>query len=246
MPLIIAGGGSRLSADALITRRAAAQSGLVKLPLVAVPFENVQAFCGNFDKGHCRALSNRPCAADQCPVLDSRAPQVSSVAIKTFDRRSVVIGSTAVAVVAGAAAVTGLLTTATGHLEASATSGQKAATPTTLPSSGSNSSAGGAKGTLLGPASAVPVGSAATFTIPSSGDPGIVFQLNKGTFVAYDAVCPHAGCRVGYTPGAPLMLCPCHGSQFEVATGQVVSGPAPHGLTPLTVVGSANGNLYLQ
>ena len=114
--------------------------------------------------------------------------------IKTFDRRSVVIGSTTVAVVAGAAAVTGFLTTSVGHLEASAVSGQKASTPSTLPAGTSTTSTpGGAKGTLLGPASAIPVGSAATFTIPSSGDPGIVMQLTKGNFVAYDAVCPHAG-----------------------------------------------------
>jgi len=43
-----------------------------------------------------------------------------------------------------------------------------------------------------------------------------------------------------------LMVCPCHGSQFQISTGQVVAGPAPHGLTPLSVVESTNGNLYLQ
>ena len=245
-PLIIAGGGSRWSLDAKITRMAAAQAGIERLPLVAVPFENVQSFCGKYDKGHCRALSNQPCAADRCPVLLTRPPQVTPVALKTFDRRSVVIGSSTVAIVAGAAAVTGFLTTSVGHIEASAVAGQKAATPTTLPPSGAGGNSGGAKGTLLGPASSVPVGSAATFTIPSSGDPGIVFQLDKGNFVAYDAICPHAGCQVGYTPGSQLMVCPCHGSQFQIATGQVVAGPAPHGLTPLVVVESANGNLYLQ
>lgn len=249
LPLIIAGGGSLLSADAMITRRAATQAGLTRLPLVAVPFENVRTFCGNYDKGHCRAMSNQPCSAERCPVLHSRPPQVTPVALKTFDRRSVVIGSTTVAVVAGAAAVTGFLTTAAGHLEASAASGEKTATPSTLPPSGSGAGAGagsGSKGTLLGPASSVPVGSAATFTVPSSGDPGIVFQLTKGNFVAYDTICPHAGCPVGYTPGSKYMVCPCHGSQFQIATGQVISGPAPHGLTPLTVVESSNGNLYLQ
>lgn len=246
LPLIVAGGGSRLSADALIARTAAKQAGFTSSPLVAMPFEAVQAICGNFDKGHCRALRNQPCSAAPCPVLRERPPQVTPVAITTYDRRSVVIGSTSVAVVAGAAVVTGFLTTSVGHLEASAASGQQSATPTTLPGAGSTSGTGGAKGTLLGPASSVPIGSAATFTIPSSGDPGIVFQLTKGSFVAYDAICPHAGCQVGYTPSAHLMVCPCHGSQFQVATGQVISGPAPHGLTPLTVIESANGNLYLQ
>ncbi len=247
LPLIIAGGGSRLSADAMISRAAAKQAGVASSPLVAIPFDNVQTWCGNFNKGHCKALANRPCSAAHCPVLQHR-PQVTPVAIKTFDRRTVVIGSTTVAVVAGAAAVTGYLTTAVGHLEASAVSGEKSTTSSTLAGggAGANAGTGTTKGTLLGPATSVPVGSAANFTIPSSGDPGIVVQLTKGTFVGYDAVCPHAGCQVGYAPSAKMLVCPCHGSEFLVATGQVISGPAPHGLTPLTIVESANGNLYLQ
>jgi thiosulfate dehydrogenase [quinone] large subunit len=246
LPLIVAGGGSRLSADALIARSAAKQAGFATSPLVAMPFETVQTLCGNFQQGHCRALHLEPCSAQKCPVLHSRAPQVTPVAITTYDRRSVVIGSSTVAVVAGAAAITGFLTTSVGHLEASAVAGQKSTTSTTLPGTGSGSGTGGAKGTLLGPASSVPIGSAATFTIPTSGDPGIVFQLTKGNFVGYDAVCSHAGCTVGYTPHSQLMVCPCHGSQFQISTGQVVAGPAPHGLTPLSVVESTNGNLYLQ
>ncbi len=246
LPLIIAGGGSRLSADAMIARSAARQAGFSTSPLVALPFATVQTLCGHFDEGRWRALAGGPCSSSLCPVLVPRAPQVTLVTITTFDRRSVVIGSTTVAVVAGAAAVTGFLTTAVGHIEASAVSGQKSATPTTLAGGGSTSPTGGTKGTLLGPASSVPVGSAATFTVPSSGDPGIVLQLSPGTFVAYDAVCPHAGCTVAYAASAKLLVCPCHGSQFQVATGQVIAGPAPHGLTPLTVTESASGNLYVQ
>lgn len=246
-PLIIAGGGSRLSADALISRRAARQAGFSLAPLVAVPFDTVQRLCGHYNEGLCTARSGEPCAASACPVLMSRPPQVTAVEIKNFDRRSVVIGGTTAAVVAGAAVVTGFLTTGVGHLEASAVSGAKNTTPSTLPSgSTSTSVAGGASGTELGPATSVPIGSPATFTIPSSGDPGIVFQLTKGNFVGYDAVCPHAGCTVGYSPSQKVMVCPCHGSQFQVATGQVMSGPAPHGLTPLPIVEASNGNLYLQ
>ena len=244
VPLIIAGAGSQLSADALIARAASQQAGIATSPLVAMPFERVQTLCGQFDKGRCRARSNKPCAAARCPVLHAQAPQVTPVAIKTFERRAVVIGATTVAVVAGAAAVTGFLTTAVGHVEASAASGQKSTTPTTLAGAGSTS--GGTQGTLLGAASSVPIGAAATFTIPSSGDPGIILQITKGIFVAYDAVCPHAGCQVGYAAAAKMLVCPCHGSEFLVATGAVITGPAPRGLTPLSVVESSNGNLYLQ
>jgi thiosulfate dehydrogenase [quinone] large subunit len=91
----------------------------------------------------------------------------------------------------------------------------------------------------------VPKGQSATFTIPSSGDPGIVINTNS-TFYAYDAVCPHAGCTVGWAPQNSLIVCPCHGSEFNVTTGDVINGPAPHGLTKLKVVEESNGNLYLQ
>jgi len=98
---------------------------------------------------------------------------------------------------------------------------------------------------MLGAASQVVVGRPATFTVPSTGDPAIVFNLGGGKFVSYDTVCPHAGCTVGYYSGK-TMQCPCHGGQFDVSTGNVVSGPPPHGLVKLNVVLEADGNLYLQ
>ncbi len=101
------------------------------------------------------------------------------------------------------------------------------------------------KGTLLGAAKDVPKGHAAAFTIPSSGDPGIVIHTD-GAFYAYDAVCPHAGCTVGYYAANDLIVCPCHGSEFAVTSGDVLNGPAPHGLAKLKVVEGSNGNLYLQ
>ncbi len=251
VPLIVAGGGSRWSIDAFIARRAARQAGFCLAPLVALPFDTVQRLCGFYHEGLCSARASAACAASACPVLVSRPPQVTAVNDKTFDRRSVVIGASTVAVVASAAAVTGLLTTAAGHLEASAVTGARNSTPNIPALAGSGASVGTGSAaettrTDLGPATSVPVGAASTFTIPSSGDPGIVVQLTEGNFVGYDAVCPHAGCTVGYASSQKLLVCPCHGSQFLAATGEVVSGPAPHGLTPLTIVEASNGNLYLQ
>jgi Rieske Fe-S protein len=40
------------------------------------------------------------------------------------------------------------------------------------------------------------------------------------------------------------MVCPCHGSQFQVSNGDVINGPAPHGLTEFTVE-ERGGDLYL-
>jgi thiosulfate dehydrogenase [quinone] large subunit len=117
-----------------------------------------------------------------------------------------------------------------------APSGSSTTTPTTSVSPGA----------LLGSAAEVPDNAAATFTIGSNGEPGIVIHTLSGNFVAYNAVCPHMGCTVGYSSANKIMICPCHGSEFEVSTGDVIVGPAPHGLTKLRVVEGTNGNLYLQ
>lgn len=101
---------------------------------------------------------------------------------------------------------------------------------TTAPASGTATSSGN----VIAQVSAVPTNSAATFTIPSNGDPGVLVHLTNGQFVAYDATCTHAGCPVSYDPGSQLLQCPCHGAAYDPAkNAEVVSPPAP---TPLTAV----------
>jgi thiosulfate dehydrogenase (quinone) large subunit len=68
---------------------------------------------------------------------------------------------------------------------------------------------------------------------------------SSGRFVAFDAVCPHAGCSVGYDPSAKVIVCPCHGSQFNASTGAVEVGPAPTGLKKLGAARGPNGQLYV-
>jgi len=57
-----------------------------------------------------------------------------------------------------------------------------------------------------------------------------MLQLSSGSFLAYDAICPHAGCTVGYSSAAKLIVCPCHGSEFNPSNGDVIQGlpPRPH------------------
>jgi len=166
-----------------------------------------------------------------------------------------VLGAAAAAMVGTSAVVLGGATAAVGRMIGGAKTpvqaGQLGGGPTTTTGSGSpgtttTTGAGSASGTKLGPAKDVPVGQAATFTIPATGDPGIVVQVTKGQFVAYDAVCPHAGCQVGYYPANHVLACPCHGSQFQLNTGAVLNGPAPTGLKKLTIVEESDGNLYLR
>ena len=100
-------------------------------------------------------------------------------------------------------------------------------------------------GTAIGPAGDVPVGQAASFQDPATGDPSIVIQPHSGQFVAFDAVCPHAGCTVEYDSNAQVIICPCHGSQFNASTGAVEVGPAATGLNKLTIAEGPNGQLYV-
>jgi Rieske Fe-S protein len=45
------------------------------------------------------------------------------------------------------------------------------------------------------------------------------------TVKAYSTVCTHAGCQLNKEVNGRI-TCPCHGSQFEAASGKPVKGPA--------------------
>lgn len=116
-----------------------------------------------------------------------------------------------------------------------------AATGGTLTSGTTTSSTISATPTASGPTTIatiadVPVNSAATFTLPSNQDPGVVVHLNSGQFVAFDATCTHQGCPVQYDPGSQTLQCPCHGAVFDPAHGAaVVQGPTNTPLTPVAI-----------
>jgi thiosulfate dehydrogenase (quinone) large subunit len=100
-------------------------------------------------------------------------------------------------------------------------------------------------GRLLGAAAQVPVGGAASFTDPAAGVPAFVVQPSAGHFVAFSAVCTHAGCTVQFDQSAHEFVCPCHGSVYNASTGAVVSGPAPSPLAPIAVR-QASGQLFVD
>lgn len=93
----------------------------------------------------------------------------------------------------------------------------------------------------LGQASELPVGSAATYTDPATGAADIVIRASDGSLAAFSAVCTHAGCTVGYQSG--VIVCPCHGGEYDPRTGAVIAGPPPTGLAPKKVVESS-GKIY--
>ena len=97
---------------------------------------------------------------------------------------------------------------------------------------GSGSGGAGSAGTVLTPLSAVPVGSAVAAK-DASGGPVLVAQPTSGKVVAFSAICTHQGCTVA--PAGTKFQCPCHGSQYDAATGAVLRGPASRPLTPVPV-----------
>jgi thiosulfate dehydrogenase [quinone] large subunit len=70
-----------------------------------------------------------------------------------------------------------------------------------------------------------------------AGDPAIIVKLADGTYAAYDAVCTHEGCKVGWDAQDGVMLCPCHGAAFDPNDhGAVLQGPTNKPLPELPII----------
>jgi thiosulfate dehydrogenase [quinone] large subunit len=208
-------------------------------------------------------MAMRDCDPGPCPYLHDVVDRPPAPASGEVTRRELVLGGAA----AAAVGVTGLAVAGAAAGIGRAAGGAKSAaapvsltpgtapvstttTTTTSPTSGSTTPTTAAPATppgiAIGPADKVPVGGSANFTDPTTRSPSLVIQVQKGHFVAYDAVCPHAGCTVGYLASESIIACPCHGSEFNPDTGAVVQGPAPHGLRVLEVAEGPNGDLYVK
>jgi len=75
---------------------------------------------------------------------------------------------------------------------------------------------------------------------------GILFVKTGTKFTAIANKCTHMRCKLsGGKIDGETVRCPCHGSEFNVITGDVVKGPAkkPEPVYPVTV---ENGELSLD
>ena len=109
-------------------------------------------------------------------------------------------------------------------------------------SSGSTSGsgqAGNSGNAALARTSEIPVGGGKVF----SAEKVVVTQPTAGEFKAFSAVCTHMQCLVDKVASGTID-CPCHGSEFSVKNGSVVSGPAPSPL-PAQAIKVTGGKIKL-
>lgn len=264
LPLAIAGAGP-LSADSILANLARNRQGLDADSVVPIRFSQVRAVCGAYSGGTCSARHGGDCEPGPCPFLAHDPQRLHRSDVEELDRRTFLAKGTMAAAVGAIGLVGGGIVAGIGRLagggsspdgprrlgigpsRSSATAPTSSAPTSSAPSPPStNPTKAKPPGTALGSASGVPVGGAARFTDPASGDPSLVVQPQKGTFAAFDAVCPHAGCTVGYSVSARLFVCPCHGSEFNGRTGAVEVGPAQTGLTPIPIAEGPDGQLYAR
>jgi Rieske Fe-S protein len=107
---------------------------------------------------------------------------------------------------------------------------------------GAGASGAGTSGTggALASKSQIPVGSGMIFTARQV----VVTQPSAGEYKAFSAVCTHMGCLVNQISDGTID-CPCHGSEYSIATGAVVRGPAPRPL-PAKKIMITGDDIFLE
>lgn len=128
----------------------------------------------------------------------------------------------------------------------SSTSGSDTSAPAGSDSSSSAGSGSGGKLSASPPEESGGANAALATTgqVPEGGgvilaDDGVVItQPSAGMFNAFSSTCTHAGCTLDNV--TDTINCICHGSQFSIKDGSVVTGPATSPLPnkPLIVTGS--------
>ncbi len=91
----------------------------------------------------------------------------------------------------------------------------------------------GSGGEVLATTGEFPTGGGKVVSTASAGVV-VVTQPADGEFKAFSGKCPHQGCPVTEVLENTI-ICNCHGSTFDAATGDRLEGPAPVGLTPVAV-----------
>ncbi|HEY3292781.1 MAG TPA: Rieske (2Fe-2S) protein [Candidatus Nanopelagicaceae bacterium] len=108
-------------------------------------------------------------------------------------------------------------------------------------------------GALLGKSSQIKVGQTQIYSGKETSGRVIevILTRTKKGLTALDGTCTHQGCTVGLDRKQKKIVCPCHGSVFDPATGDVILGPngAPrNSINPLTkyTITEKAGNIYIR
>ncbi len=139
---------------------------------------------------------------------------------ETLTRRSLLTG--VVVAVAGGIA---------GYLVARSSSFAKASTATAGPNGYGQAPSPYAGAELLVDLAKVPSGGGVVL----AGKAVVVTRAAGGAVHGFSAICTHLGCTVDAVQSG-LIMCPCHGSEFNAFTGAVVRGPATRPLPAIAVV----------
>ena len=99
-------------------------------------------------------------------------------------------------------------------------------------------------GFFIAKSNQIAVGESKIFTGINLAGRSVKLSLFRSTsgVSAVDIYCTHAGCAV--TPNGPELVCECHFSYFDAATGARKSGPAPTGL-PTFTTSEIDGEIYV-
>jgi menaquinol-cytochrome c reductase iron-sulfur subunit len=60
-------------------------------------------------------------------------------------------------------------------------------------------------------------------------------KLADGKVECFNAICPHAGCFVGYSGDRKVFQCPCHTSSFELDGHRILPSPSPRDMDGLAI-----------
>ena len=201
-----------------------------------------------------RLITPAPVSVQPVPDRQRGNNKVASSTERTAQRPRSVSRRNAIFMIAGvgtAAAVAGIVWASSRsgpNTGSSLPTVAQNATPSSqsVPTQPATSSTGGHTGTVIAHTAEVPVNHAIAFQLAGKGDPAVLIHLLNNSFVAFDAICTHAGCTVAYNPASELLECPCHGAKFDPASNAAVkAGPAPTPLTAVKISVNADGTITI-
>lgn len=199
---------------------------------------------------------------DDAPALDVTAEPLTGSPVTPsaldFSRRRFLEGALLGAVALAVGGLTGML--GIGGRDAAEAARLLASPSPTVPAGSSSQPTPGPPGVtstgsgataaadVVGDLASVKRSGSETFTVPTTGDPGVLVALADGSVIAFDAVCTHAGCTVDYDPSQRILACPCHGAVFDATNhGAVLAGPTDIPLPELPIsIDSQSGKITLS